>query len=92
MDWAKTTARGYKIHLSFGFGATYTRGFTVIQTLATNFSEIGTHWGRVIQLSNYRKVSNIRCTKSQNLNASRPTLQLSLPNPLKPGVKLRMKM
>ena len=40
----------------------------------------------------YRKVSNIRRTKSQNLNATRPTLQLSLPNPLKPGVKLRMKM
>ena len=40
----------------------------------------------------YRKVSNIRSTKSQNLKASHPTLQLSLPNPLKPGVKLRMKM
>ena len=41
---------------------------------------------------NYRKVSNIRRTKSQNSNASRLILQLSLPNPLKPGVKLRMKM
>ena len=40
----------------------------------------------------YRKVSNIRRTKSQNLNASRLILQLSLPNPLKPGVKLRMKI
>ena len=40
----------------------------------------------------YRKVSNIRRTKSQNLNASRLILQLPLPNPLKPGVKLRMKM
>ena len=40
----------------------------------------------------YRKVSNIRRTKSQNLNASRLTLLLPLPNPLKPGVKLRMKM
>ena len=40
----------------------------------------------------YRKVSNIRRTKSQNLNASRLILQLSLPTPLKPGVKLRMKM
>ena len=29
MDWTKTTARGYKKHLSFGFGVTYTRGFTV---------------------------------------------------------------
>ena len=31
-------------------------------------------------------------SKSQNLNASRLTLYLSLPNPLKSGVKLRMKM
>ena len=29
MDWAKTTARGYKKQVSFGFGATYTRCFTV---------------------------------------------------------------
>ena len=46
----------------------------------------------VMSFSYYRKVSNIRRTKSQNLNASRLILQLSLPNPLKPGVKLRMKM
>ena len=41
---------------------------------------------------NYRKISNISHTKSQNLNVSRLVLQLSLPNPTKPGVKLRMKM
>ena len=40
----------------------------------------------------HRKISNIRCTKSQNLNESRLVLLLSLPNPLKPSVKLRMKM
>ena len=40
----------------------------------------------------YRKISNIRRTKSQNLNESRLVLQLSLPNPLNPGVKSRMKM
>ena len=40
----------------------------------------------------YRKVSNIRRTKSQNLNDSRLVLHLSLPNRLKPGVKSRMKM
>ena len=40
----------------------------------------------------YCKTSNIRCTKSQNFNAFRPILQLSFPNALKPGVKLRMKM
>ena len=40
----------------------------------------------------YRKVSNIRRTKSQNLNDSHLVLKSSLPNPLKPGVKSRMKM
>ena len=40
----------------------------------------------------YRKISNIRRTKSPNLNVSRLVLQLSLPNPMKPGVKSRMKM
>ena len=45
-----------------------------------------------IQGKTYHKISNIRCTKSQNWNASRLVLQLSLSNPLKPGVKWRMKM
>ena len=40
----------------------------------------------------YRKISNIRLTKSQNLNVSRLVLEWSLPNPMKPGVKSRMKM
>ena len=40
----------------------------------------------------YRKISNIRCTESPNLNVYRLVLQLSLPNPMKPGVKSRMKM
>ena len=44
------------------------------------------------QMGTYRKFSNIRRTKSQNLNASRLILYLSLPNPLKPDVKLSMKM
>ena len=43
-----------------------------------------------ILFSVYHKISNIRCTKSQNLNDSNSVLQLSLPNPLKPGVKSRM--
>ena len=41
---------------------------------------------------NYRKVCNIRRTKSQNLSVSRPVWQLSLPNLLKPRIKSRMKM
>ena len=40
----------------------------------------------------YRQISNIRRTKPHNLNDSRLVLQLTLPNPLKPGVKSRMKM
>ena len=38
------------------------------------------------------KISKIRHNKSQNLNDSRLVLQLSLSNPLKPGVKSKMKM
>ena len=45
-----------------------------------------------INYSQYRQFSNIRRTQSPNINVSRLVLQLSLPNPLKPGVKLRMKM
>ena len=40
----------------------------------------------------YHKISNIKHTKYPNLNASRLILQMSLPNPMKPGVKSRMKM
>ena len=40
----------------------------------------------------YRKISNIICIKYPNLNVSRLVLQLSLPNPMKPCVKSRMKM
>ena len=40
----------------------------------------------------YRQVSNISRTKSKHLKDSRPVLRLSLPNPLKPDVKSRMKM
>ena len=40
----------------------------------------------------YRQVSNIRRTKSPHLKDSRTVLRLSLPNPLKPGVKMRMMM
>ena len=48
-----------------------------------------THWG---PKETYCKISNIRRTKLPNLNVSRLVLQLSLPNPMKPSVKSRMKM
>ena len=37
-------------------------------------------------------ISNVRHAKSPNLIVSRLVLQLSLPNPLNPGVMSRMKM
>ena len=40
----------------------------------------------------YRKISNISPTKSQNLNDSHLVLKSSLPNPMNPGVKSRMKV
>ena len=40
----------------------------------------------------YRKLSDIRRTKSPNLKVSRLVLQLSFPNQMKPGVKSRIKM
>ena len=49
------------------------------------------YWIKVIQ-STVRQTSSLKCTKSKNLNVSHLVLQLSLPNPLKPGVKSRMKM
>ena len=39
-----------------------------------------------------RKISNIRRTKPENLSDCRLVLKLPLANPLKSGVKLRMKM
>ena len=43
-------------------------------------------------LYDYCKISNIRHTKSPNLNVSRLVLQFSVPNPMKSGVKSRMKI
>ena len=40
----------------------------------------------------HRQISYIRRAKSEKLNVFRIMLQLSLSNPSKPGVKLRMKM
>ena len=39
-------------------------------------------------VDHYRQVSNIRGIKSQYLKDSRTVLRLSLPNPLKPDVKV----
>ena len=50
-------------------------------------------WAFILQSAiRDRKTSSISRTKSQNLNVSHIVLQLSLLNPLKPNVKLIMKM
>ena len=54
-------------------------------------TEVGSHI-HTNQYMKYRETSNIRRTKFQKLNVSRFVLLLALPNPLIPGVKLRMKM
>ena len=68
----------------FQRGVLHTNGTTDVHTL-----EVG---GSIRYVYMYRKVSNISRTKSQNLNDSHLVLKSSLPNPLKPGVKSRMKM
>ena len=40
----------------------------------------------------FRKIFDIKHSKPQNLNDSRLVLRLSVSNPLKPGVKSRLKM
>ena len=57
-------------------------------------SSMRVRYGRRGVCCDYRKVSNISRTKFQNLSVSRPVLQLSLTNLLKPCIciKSRMKM
>ena len=62
---------------TLSFSASSTREFC---------ANVPTYVNRYFQMI-YRKLSNIRRTKSQNLNDSRLVLHLSSPNLLKPGVK-----
>ena len=49
-------------------------------------------FGEEQKYSACHQTTSLSHTESQNLNVSRLVLQLSLPNPLKPGVKLRIKL
>ena len=68
--------------------------FTAVIAWINNYiqSNISYYFYLCMQWSmiNYRKISYIRRTKSQNLTNSCLVLQLSLSNPLKTGVKSRM--
>ena len=46
----------------------------------------------LVNWGTYRKISNISPTESPNIDVSRLVVQLSSPNPMKPGVKSKMKM
>ena len=50
------------------------------------------HCAHIRYVRDYRQFSNKGRTQSRNRNVYRLILQLSLPNPTKPGVKSRMKM
>ena len=66
-----------------------TSDITNLKILSGNNDTTNTKYAEIIT---YRQVSNIRRTKSQTLNVSCLGLQLFLSNPLKPGIKSRMKM
>ena len=56
------------------------------ESTASKRKQMATNRTFVPRNHNYRKISNIRRTKSPNLIVSRLALQLSLPNPMKSGV------
>ena len=81
--------------MHFGLGETLDDSAHCAGVLAWNIQGVKllTLLSKSIWLNNLSNtISNISCTKSQNLNVSRLILQLSLLNPLKPDVKSRMKM
>ena len=63
----------------------------MLEKTGVDVDEMDVEWSS-LKILVYRQISNISRTKSQNLNVSRLVLQLPLPNPVKPGVKSRMKM
>ena len=75
--------RGWEISWSI-FTESHLKTTTSLQTSGTN-----DFW---YSISTYGQISNIRHTSSQTLHVSRLVLQLSLPNPLNPGIKSGMKM
>ena len=72
------------------------RAFRLIMTIFVSvkrrYNGSKTKYDKGNQNQVYRKISNIKRTKSQNLSVSRLGLQLSSHNILKPRVQWRMKM
>ena len=82
IGWAHTQMRP----IYHGISSVFTRhGYIYI--LYAVHRRLSTWYWLASWINDYRKISNIRHTKSQNLNDSRLVLQSFLPNLLKPGVK-----
>ena len=79
--WINTRVRYVNTYTWFSSTNVHDSPLEAVQTAAKQLRRI-----------TYRQVSDIRRTKSQHLEDSRTVLRLSLPNPLKPDVKSRMKM
>ena len=75
-------------HLSYNI----VNNFSITEQIGDPSTMIHHRYRRATTMSIYRQVSNISRTKSQHLKDSRTVLRPSLPNPLKPDVKSRMKM
>ena len=77
--------------ISFG-NPKYNVAYKVALLLYAILNHIVPHYRFEFSKISYPETSNISHIKFQKINVSRLILQLSLPNPLKPGVKSRMKM
>ena len=94
-QWFKTPSRSLWCHSNDALGVIFELCCGLRQINLTNIQNYFIDTGAIIRVCLcmwsssdwlYRQVSNIRCTKSQNLKDSRTVLWLSLPNPLKPDV------
>ena len=83
------------MNLNMGYGTCLGTGDKpAFKTVMTEFADVymrhqdSMGWVVINKYDNeiYRQTSNVSRAKSQNLNISRLVFQLSLPNPLKPGV------
>ena len=80
-----------KIKWGYGLAPNQYNGYMLQWCIILEMENFNNKWTKR-EKTGYRKVSNIRRTKFQNISDSRPVLQLSLSNLLKPYIKSRMKM
>ena len=86
-QWVKTDSRG----IVYAIMSLWCMEMVFLSGNVLNFGQCSSRWFSDSHQA-YHQTSNIGSTEIQNLNVSRLVLQLSLPSPLKPGVKSRMKI